>query len=158
MIDARTEKNLATLDSKAAGKFRPFIVEAQALAATMGFLYVAISGNRTWKEQDALYAQGRTAPGKIVTKAKGGQSNHNFGIALDFGVFQDGKYLDDGTAAEQRTASSFHRRVSVLAGKHGLEWGGAWTTIKDEPHFEVKTGLTLAEKRARYQARGTVFS
>lgn len=158
MIDARTEKNLATLDPKAAGKFRPFIIEAQALAATMGVLYVAISGNRTWKEQDALYAQGRTAPGKEVTRAKGGQSNHNFGIALDFGIFRSGRYLDDGSAADQREASKIHKAVSALAAKHGLEWGGSWTGIKDEPHFEVKTGLTLAEKRARYQARGTVFS
>jgi hypothetical protein len=36
---------------------------------------------RTIAEQDALYAQGRTKPGKKVTNAKGGQSYHNFGLA-----------------------------------------------------------------------------
>ena len=32
---------------------------------------------RTFAEQDKLFAQGRTAPGKIVTRARGGQSYHN---------------------------------------------------------------------------------
>src|SRR5258706_8285714 len=41
-------------------------------------------GMRTWTEQDALYAQGRTIPGSIVTQAKGGESWHNLGCAIDF--------------------------------------------------------------------------
>jgi hypothetical protein len=45
---------------------------------------------RSFAEQDALYAQGRTKPGKIVTKARGGFSNHNFGVAFDIGVFKGG--------------------------------------------------------------------
>ena len=40
-------------------------------------------GLRTIAEQDELYAQGRTKPGKIVTNAKGGKSNHNSGLAID---------------------------------------------------------------------------
>ena len=38
---------------------------------------------RTFAEQDALYAQGRTKAGSIVTKARGGQSYHNYGLAID---------------------------------------------------------------------------
>src|SRR5690606_22511724 len=91
-FDDRTEKNLLTLDPKAVTIFRPFIKEAKEIAASYGCEYIGISGHRTWAEQDALYAQGRTKPGSIVTNAKGGQSNHNFGIAMDFGVFKDGKY------------------------------------------------------------------
>lgn len=55
----------------------------------------AHSGLRTYEEQNALYAQGRTAPGNKVTNAKGGFSNHNFGIAFDIGIFEGAKYLGD---------------------------------------------------------------
>ena len=155
---ARTETALATLDPKAAAIFREFIGDAVALADKSGCQYIAISGNRTYAEQDALYAKGRTAPGAKVTNAKGGQSNHNFGIALDFGVFQGGKYLDDGTPEQQLKAARIHRAIgTALAERHKLEWGGTWKGITDEPHFEIKTGLTLAEKRARYASNGSVL-
>lgn len=50
------------------------------------------SGYRSFAEQNKLYAQGRTAPGKIVTNAKGGQSNHNYGLAIDYVLLSaDGK-------------------------------------------------------------------
>lgn len=46
---------------------------------------------RSGAEQDALYAKGRTEPGKIVTKARAGQSAHNYGLALDFVILDSGK-------------------------------------------------------------------
>jgi peptidoglycan L-alanyl-D-glutamate endopeptidase CwlK len=161
-MNARSAKNLATLDPKAQAIFKPFIEDAEKLAATLGCDYIAINGNRTFAEQDALYAKGRTTPpiGKkyIVTNAKGGQSNHNFAIALDFGVFKGKTYLDDGTRAEKSVASAVHRSVAEkLAGQHGIEWGGNWTSFKDEPHFEIATGLTLAQKRDLLKKKGSVL-
>ena len=50
-----------------------------------------VSTLRTFAEQDELYAQGRTKPGKRVTNAKGGQSLHNYGVAIDFALLIDGK-------------------------------------------------------------------
>ena len=93
-----------------------------------------------------------------MTNAKGGQSNHNFGIALDFGVFKDGKYLDGSKLKSDKTlASAVHRQVAEkVASKHGIEWGGNWTSFKDEPHFEYPTGLSMAQKRARYEKHGSV--
>ena len=155
MFDARTEKNLATLDPVAQKKFRPFIQAAKEYVAKQGYDYILISGNRTWKEQDALYAQGRTKPGKIVTNAKGGQSNHNFGAAGDFGVFKDGKYLDDSKPA---IADKIHREVGKIAKEHGIEWGGDWKTSKDYPHFEAPVNMTLAQKREAYSKHGTIFN
>src|SRR6478736_780994 len=64
-FDARTEKNLATLDPAAQVIFRPFIQAAKEAAEKLGFQYTAISGTRSWAEQDKLYAQGRTLPGPI---------------------------------------------------------------------------------------------
>jgi len=48
-----------------------------------------VQGLRTIEEQNSLYAQGRTKPGKIVTNAKGGQSYHNYGMAIDFALLYD---------------------------------------------------------------------
>jgi peptidoglycan L-alanyl-D-glutamate endopeptidase CwlK len=154
-FDKRTEKNLATLEERAQGLFRPFIAAAQAVAASMGCDYLAISGNRGKAEQDALYAKGRTKPGPKVTNARYGWSNHNFGLALDFGVFRSGKYLDGDDPAKARRV---HEAAGELAKKHGIEWGGHWKRFKDLPHFEVQVDLTMAQKRARLRDGKSMFA
>lgn len=84
---------------------------------------------RTVKEQDELYAQGRTKPGKIVTKAKGGYSMHNWGVAFDF-------YRRDGKGAFN-DKDGFFEKVGKIGQSIGLEWGGSWTSINDAPHFQL---------------------
>lgn len=143
-LDERSAKNIATLHLKVQQIFINWIIESQALAKTLGYEYKAISGNRTWEEQAKIYAQGRTAPGKIVTNAKPGYSNHNYGIAVDMGVFKDGKYLDSINPSE---SEAFHRKAATIAEKYNIEWGGSWKTFKDYPHFEYKTGRSLAQMR-----------
>src|SRR6478736_3448878 len=65
---------------------KSFITEAEeALNITLRI----VQGLRTIEEQDALYAQGRTIPGKVVTKAKGGSSYHNYGLAIDLVEIKD---------------------------------------------------------------------
>lgn len=98
---------------------------------------------RTVKEQDALYAKGRTAPGKIVTNAKGSSfsSQHQWGVAFD--IFQNVK----GKEYE----ASFFTKVAKLAKKRGLGWGGDWKTICDTPHFYLtKWGSTPSKLKAKY--------
>jgi len=105
-----------------------------------------ISGTRTYAEQDALYAQGRDGhPGKIVTKARGGESNHNFGSAFDIGVFDSGVYLEESP----RYANVAEQALVALP---GLEWGGNWHSIQDKPHFQRSYGLTESEIRRRFEA------
>lgn len=152
-LDARTEKNLKSLDPKAAEIFIPFIKEAKVIAKSMGYDYVAISGNRTEAEQNEIYAQGRTKPGKIVTNARYPYSNHNHKIALDFGVFKDGKYVDENFPVE---SEKVHRAIAELCKKYSIDWGGNWK-FKDYPHFEVRTGLSMQEKIERMRSKGTVF-
>lgn len=156
-FDERTERILDTLDPKAVPMFRQFLCLAKGTAASLGCDYVLISGNRTFEEQDRLYAQGRTAPGDIVTRARGGQSNHNFRIGADAGVFLGKIYLDDGTAAQKLMASKVHKACSEHATACGLEWGGKWTSIVDLPHYQVATGKTTAQLRKLYQERGSVL-
>lgn len=157
VLDFRSEENLKTLDAKAQDVFRDFLLRAKATAATFGCEYVMISGHRSWEEQDVLYARGRTVPGDKITNAKGGQSNHNFGIAADFAVFQGKIYLDGGTNQQAALARRVHAACAVHARKLGMDWGGDWRNLKDEPHFEIHTGLTLAQKRSVYQQRGSVL-
>lgn len=157
VFDERTERNLATLDPKAVPMAREFLCLARATAASLGCDIVVISGNRTYKEQDALYAQGRTKPGAIVTNAKGGYSNHNFGIAFDVGIFLGKIYLDGGTKEQKALAAKVHKAISEHAAACGLEWGGDWESIVDLPHYGVKTGKTTAQLRTIFSQKGSVL-
>ncbi|WP_250277976.1 M15 family metallopeptidase [[Clostridium] colinum] len=105
-------------------------------------LIVGISQTfRTEKEQNDLYAQGRTKPGNIVTNAKYPYSNHNWGMAFDI-------YRNDGKGIYNDTDNWF-AKVGSIAVKLGFEWGGNWKGFPDKPHIEfTKYGntTTLAKK------------
>ncbi|MBE8727991.1 M15 family metallopeptidase [Flavobacterium hungaricum] len=96
-------------------------------------------GLRTFVEQDALYAQGRTKPGKIVTNAKGGQSIHNYAFAVDIALIIDQKTASWDVKADWDgdKKADWMECVEVFK-KHGWNWGGDWKTFKDMPHFEKK--------------------
>lgn len=144
MIDERSQKTISTLLPSIQQIFTDFMIDAQIRAKELGFSYIAINGTRNWDEQLALYNQGRSTSGKIVTNAKPGSSYHNFGLAIDCGVFQDGKYLD---ISSPKDANAVHKQMSPIAKKHNLRWGGDFKSIKDMPHFEYNTPYTLAELR-----------
>ncbi|KOP29470.1 hypothetical protein ADM98_11375 [Exiguobacterium sp. BMC-KP] len=97
-------------------------------------IYVGVAqGYRSKAEQDALYAQGRTKPGPIVTGARGGQSNHNFGVAVDLFV-----YSDDGTKSNFYSPGNSKLSAIVAAmKKRGMEWGGDWKGFPDYPHYQL---------------------
>ena len=108
---------------------------------------------RTKAEQDALYAKGRTAPGKIVTNAKGSSysSMHQWGVAFDFylkmDIDGDGQISDDAYNNAKKTFN----QVGALAKSIGLEWGGDWKSIKDLPHIQLKDwGSTTSKLKAKY--------
>lgn len=110
---------------------------------------------RTVAEQDALYSQGRTTgvKGKTVTNAKGSSysSMHQWGVAFDFYLVEDvdgdGKTSDD--AFNNKT--KLFNKVGKIGQKLGLEWGGAWTSICDLPHFQLKNwGSTAAKLKKEY--------
>ena len=93
---------------------------------------------RTMAEQDALYAIGRTKPGKRVTNAKAGQSAHNFGLALDFVPIVDGKPEWTGKSSQWQMAGK-------LAPAYGLEWAGTWTRFRELPHVQVPGWRSLVQ-------------
>lgn len=105
-------------------------------------------GLRTFKEQDGLYALGRTitnpvgktakkTKGNIVTQSKGGQSVHNYGFAVDIVLIIDGKEASWDTRKDWDgdKVADWDECVKVFE-KHGWSWGGTWITFKDMPHFD----------------------
>ena len=100
---------------------------------------------RTVEEQDALYAKGRTAPGNIVTYAKGSSfsSHHQWGTAFDI-------YRNDGKGA-YNDSDGFFSRVGEIGRKLGLEWGGDWESPVDKPHFQLPYwGSTTEGLKGKY--------
>lgn len=96
-------------------------------------------GLRTIAEQDVMYAQGRTAPGKKITNAKGGQSIHNYGFAVDICLIINGKTASWDTKKDwdNDQVADWYECVKIFA-LHGWEWGGNWKTFKDMSHFEKR--------------------
>ena len=152
-VDERSEKAIATLLAEVQPMARALVQKA----ASTGITIKVLSGLRSYQEQDALYAQGRGSPGTVVTKARAGYSNHNFGIAFDVGVFEGARYLGD---------SPKYKAVGVLGVDLGLEWGGNWKSIVDQPHFQLRPAWAsalserdmLAELRARRAAGRPVYA
>lgn len=112
-----------------------------------------IQGLRTAEYQNSLYQQGRTKPGKIVTKLDGysRKSNHQakadgYGHAVDIAVCghydQNGNYVKYTTDAEMfdnKKLVEISRHVKAVAKEMGMEivWGGDWKTLYDTPHYEL---------------------
>ena len=143
-FDGRSEGCIITLNPKAQTLARQCLntIRAGGIDARI------ISGTRSYQEQDKLFRQGRFGnPGPVVTKARGGQSNHNFGIAWDIGIFDaNGKYL--GNSPLYAKAG----QIAMSAGIPDLEWGGNWKTFKDQPHYQFATALSISQVRARFEA------
>lgn len=139
-LDDRSERNISTLHPAVQPRARAFLSAAKSLATQRSLDVRIISALRTYAEQDALYAQGRTTPGRIVTNARAGYSSHNFGLAFDIGIFSGKAYLDD---------HPLYTELGPLGESLGLEWGGRWKKIVDEPHYQFRpawaTGMTEPE-------------
>lgn len=110
-------------------KLRAILPRIAEAAAAQGLPVLWTDGLRIKAEQDAMYAQGRTAPGQIVTNVAYPNSMHNWGVAVDFCRNVRGREYDD--------SDNFFFRVAQIAKAYGLEWGGDWTTFVDKPHLQM---------------------
>jgi peptidoglycan L-alanyl-D-glutamate endopeptidase CwlK len=110
-----------------------------AACAKAGIDVIITSTYRDMESQAALYAQGRTTPGKIVTNAKAGQSFHNYRLAFDFCPIINGK--------AQWNDDKLFARCGQIAESVGLEWAGRWKSFKELAHCQLP-GLTLAKLQA----------
>ncbi len=108
---------------------------------------VVTSGLRTFEEQEHIYAQGRTRPGPIVSNARPGQSYHNYGLAVDLASLK-------GNTIDWSDTSPNWAIMGAEGQRLGLEWGGAWTSFVDRPHWQLTTGLRLSQCLEHYNRGG----
>lgn len=133
MINSR---NINDLNSKVAAMASEFINRCKVA----GIDVIITSTYRDIESQNALYAQGRTTPGKKVTNAKGGQSYHNWKVAFDFCPIVNGKPAWSDTA--------LFTKCGEIAESVGLEWAGRWVKFKELAHCQYTGGLTIADFQA----------
>jgi len=126
--DSKTDAKILTLHPILRATASQFINEVEK---RIGKQLKITDGFRTFAEQDKLYAKGRTTGGSKVTKAKGGQSYHNYGLAFDCYFTKNGKVDFSHPITPE---------VAKIGQELGLEWGGAWKSFKDFPHFQLTKG------------------
>ncbi len=121
-FDTRSEQNICTLSLRAQRLCRIFLTRV----LQGGMRVRVISGTRTYKEQDELFRRGRYGnPGPRVTNARGGRSNHNFGIAWDIGIFTaEGGYV---------TGRDDYDEAARIGLTPDIEWGGTGKASPTDP-------------------------
>ena len=105
-----------------------------------GIDLIVTSTYRDYESQAALYAQGRTVPGKIVTNAKPGQSFHNHRVAFDVVPIVNGK--------ADWNSHALWMKIGDIGESVGLEWAYRWKSFPEMAHFQYTGGLTLAQLQA----------
>ncbi len=146
MLDNISEANLEGVHPELVRRIRQLADKCEA----NGIAIRVTQGVRTWGAQDALYAQGRTLPGKIVTNAPGGHSMHNFGLAVDIVPGMDGfpAFTPDWDAMDVRW-----KNVLSLAKTCGLAEGAEWRTFPDRPHLYMEECPANPDDNMRYAFR-----
>ena len=102
-----------------------------------GIDVIITSTYRDTESQNALYAQGRTKAGPIVTNAKGGDSFHQYRVAFDFCPMQNGKPAWDDYA--------LFKRCGLIGESLGLEWAGRFHQFPESAHFQLRGGLSVSD-------------
>ncbi|MGN8647160.1 M15 family metallopeptidase [Gracilibacillus sp. HCP3S3_G5_1] len=115
-------------------------------AKDIGISVIITDGFRSVEEQDAIYQRGRETEGTIVTYAKGGESYHNYGLAIDFALqTDDDNIIWDLEYDGNQNGESDWMEVVEIAKELGFSWGGDFTRFKDYPHLQMDFGLSIRE-------------
>ncbi|CAB4152374.1 D-alanyl-D-alanine carboxypeptidase [uncultured Caudovirales phage] len=136
MINSRS---LLDLDGDVQDLAHKFISHCDAV----GIDLLVTSTYRDFACQAATYAQGRSTPGTIVTKAKAGQSWHNWRRALDVVPLRNGKPIWD-------VHEPIWAQIGLIGQEVGFEWAGSWRHFPEFPHFQHLDGRTLDDMLAKY--------
>ena len=127
MLDAHSETRLSQVYPVLADKIR----KLYDMLLVEGITIVVVQGLRTIDEQNALFAQGRSTPGKIVTNARGGQSWHNYGCAVDCAIQNLDRSID------WNASHPSWKRMEEVGVSLGMTSGANWKRIVDAPHFQI---------------------
>ncbi len=126
---------------------RMLLIALEAQKITPKYIIGVVQGFRSIEEQNELYKQGRYGDTRPqVTWVQGGYSYHNYGLAMDLGVFEKGDggkyvYIQDSAIAVPVLINigKIHTKYS------GVEWGGNWIESPDYPHYEISFGNKASE-------------
>ena len=140
MKDQTSKPRLELLHPDVRADFEAFITDAEN---ALGLTLRIVQGLRTFPEQDAIYAQGRTKPGSIVTYSPAGASYHNYGLAVDFVPID---------AAGKPDWNYDFKKIAPFGDKYEITWGGNFPK-PDLDHFEKKMGFNWRDLLHKYQAK-----
>jgi peptidoglycan L-alanyl-D-glutamate endopeptidase CwlK len=140
-MDKVSEQRLAKVHPVLAAKVRQLSDALQAEGITIR----VVQGLRTYQEQAALYAQGRTAPGPKVTNAPAGSSYHNYGLAVDICPGNPGSnpWQPDWKATDAKGLRPTWARAIALAKKLSLTCGADFESLKDYPHLQLTGNMPI---------------
>lgn len=110
--------------------------EFAAKMAEGGIPFILTRTYSTQEEQDAIYAQGRTKPGKVVTKTR--HSKHTDRTAFDIAILKDGKPIWDAKVDIDKDAIPDYEEAGKIGEGIGLVWGGRFKGFYDGCHFEMR--------------------
>lgn len=124
-----SSRSLDDLDARVKPLAESFLASCKAA----GYDMLVTCTLRSYEEQTELYAQGRTAPGKIVTKAKPGSSAHNYGLALDVVPIVNGKPYWQFSQKDPVWS-----KIGAIGQQAGLQWLGApGSKFVEGCHFQL---------------------
>jgi peptidoglycan L-alanyl-D-glutamate endopeptidase CwlK len=157
-MDDISIKRISLLHPKLRSEALEILAEIEAALTGKAHCRI-VSTLRTFAEQTALYNQGRTTKGQIVSNARAGTSLHNYGLALDFALIVDkdgdGKYEStswDIKGDYDGDKKADWMEVVEIFKRHGWEWGGSWKSFKDMPHFQKTFGYSVKQLLALHNA------
>lgn len=116
------------------------ILQVLELALQEGYRLTVVQGLRTFAEQDKLFAKRPR-----VTKARGGQSYHNYGVAVDVAFVKGGKVVWE--------PESLYKNIGRWASQIGLTWGGHWKFV-DYPHLQLLDMPAIGKLLGAYTRHG----
>ena len=143
-IDKRNKKAQLMLE------FRKKMAALAERLAARGMDALITDGFRTFQEQDKLFAQGRTEPGDIVTNARGGESNHNYGMAVDLYPVIGGHVFTEPTAANEQRFGEIQQAIIDEAEALGLTSGTTFGNLGDKPHVQLLPENTFSAKHKAF--------
>jgi len=129
-MDDLSEERLALVNPILADKVRIL----SNMLETERIIIRVVQGLRSWNEQQKLYEQGRTTPGKIVTQCPGGHSYHCFGMACDLAPNDPSKPI---WTPDWNADHPSWKKIEAAAVSIGLVCGCAFRTFVDAPHAQM---------------------
>lgn len=120
--------------------------ELMAETSKIGITILITDGFRSSEEQDALYARGRSEDGPVVTQVQGGNSYHNYGLAIDFALrTKKGAVIWDMEYDGNKNGQADWMEVVEIAKRLGFSWGGDWENFPDYPHLQMDFGYSIRQ-------------